>query len=45
MPLTDGHGGHGQLIVVVGGRSGLGTLVQAVKSLRVRVVDVVHGGR
>lgn len=45
VPLTDGHGGHGQLIVVVRGRGGLGALVQAVERLRVRVVDVVHRGR
>lgn len=45
MSLADGHGGHGQLIVVVRGRGGLGTLVQAVECLRVRVVDVIHGGR
>lgn len=45
VPLSDGHGGHGQLIVVVRGCGGLGALVQAVERLRVRVVDVVHGGR
>lgn len=45
MPLAYGHGGHGQLIVVVRGRSRLGALVQAVEGLGVRVVDVVHGGR
>lgn len=45
VPLADGHGGHGQLIVVVRGRGGLCALVQAVERLRVRVVDVVHGGR
>lgn len=45
MPLANGNGGHGQLIVVVSGRGGLGALVQAVERLRVRVVDVVHGGR
>lgn len=45
MPLADGHRGHGQLIVVVRGCGGLCALVQAVERLRVRVVDVVHGGR
>lgn len=42
MPLADGNGGYGQLIVVMSGRSGLGALVQAVERLRVWVVDVVH---
>lgn len=44
MPLSDRYGGHGQLIVVVRGRGSLCTLVQAVEGLRIRVVDVVHGG-
>lgn len=45
VPLAHRNRGHGQLIVVVRGRGGLGALVQAVERLRVRVVDVVHGGR
>lgn len=45
MPLAYRHRGHGQLIVVVCSCGRLGTLVQAVERLRVRVVDVVHGGR
>jgi len=44
MPLANGNGGYGQLIVVMSGRGGLGALVQAVERLRVWVVDVVHRG-